>query len=251
MDSQHSIAVQRVDSDFGRTRWSMVAAVREGSEDQARRSLGDLCRRYWVPVYVYVRRAGHPPEDAARFVQAFLSQLVERLRLSEPRLATGFRQYLQSELEEFLGADADSIAAMKTLPGMEPPWPLEEIERRQREEHPASATPAQAMQRGFALEFLAISLERLKREAEQSGRLALFAAVRPYLSREPESADYVALANRMQSSPLAMVIAVKRLRQRFQELIDEELAQTVGDFESLETERQTLLSLAMPGPLNE
>lgn len=246
MNSQHSIAEQRIGSDFGRTRWSMVAAVREGSGAQARRSLGDLCRRYWVPVYVYVRRSGHPPEDAAWLVQAFLSQLVALLRISEPRRSTGFRQYLQRQLEEFLAQEPAAIASIEISRGMEPPWPLDEIERRQREEHPASATPAQAMQRGFALELLAVSLERLRNEAEQSGRLELFAAVRPFLSREPDSGDYVALAERVQSSPLAMVIAVKRLRQRFQELIDEELAQTVGDLESLETERQTLLSLAMP-----
>jgi len=251
MNSQHSIAEQRIESDFGRTRWSMVAAVREGSEAQARRSLGDLCRRYWVPVYVYVRRAGHSPEDAAWLVQAFLGWLVARLRLSEPRLSTSFRDYLQTELEDFLAADPASIASIETLPGMEPPWSLEDIEQRQQNEHPPEATPAQAMQRGFAFELLAISLERLRREAEQSGRDDLFEAVRPFLSREAASADYVALARRTESSPLAMVIAVKRLRQRFQELIDEELAQTVGDVKSLENERQTLLSLALPGPTNE
>lgn len=251
MNSQHSIAEQRIESDFGRTRWSMVAAVREGSEAQARRSLGDLCRRYWVPVYVYLRRAGHPPDDAARLVQAFLGRLVARLRLSEPRLSKGFREYLQRELEEFLAAGPETGASDEALPGMKPPWPLEDIERRQQAEHPPHATPEQAMQRSFAFELLAISLERLRREAEQSGRDALFEAVRPFLSREPQSDDYAALAKRVQSSPLAMVIAVKRLRQRFQELIDEELAQTVGDLKSLETERQTLLSLAMPGPPNE
>ena len=50
----------------------------------------------------------------------------------------------------------------------------------------------------------------------------------------------------MKSSPLAAVIAVKRLRQRFQELIDEELAQTIGVGQVLETERHTLLTLVMP-----
>jgi len=250
MNSKHSIAQQRIDSDFGRTRWSMVAAVREGSEAEARRSLGDLCRRYWVPVYVYVRRAGHPPDEAVQLVQIFLARLVSSLRISEPRLSTGFREYLQAELEDFLRGDPAAAAPVERLPDMEPPWPLEEIERRQSNEHPPDASPAQAMQRGFAFELLAVALERLKHEAGQSGRDDLFEAVRPFLSREPTSADYAALAKRMQSSPLAMVIAVKRLRQRFQELIDEELAQTVGDIRSLETERQTLLSLAVPAPTN-
>jgi hypothetical protein len=104
------------------------------------------------------------------------------------------------------------------------------------------------LQRAFALELLAIALERLRREARQSGRAELFDLVRPFLSREPSPDEYARLAAQMSSSPLASVIAVKRLRQRFQELIDDELAQTVGDPQSLENERHTLLTLVLHRP---
>jgi hypothetical protein len=67
-----------------------------------------------------------------------------------------------------------------------------------------------------------------------------------YLSCEPTREDYAGLARQMKTSPLACVIAVKRLRQRFQELIDDELSQTVGDSQALATERQTLFSLVVP-----
>jgi RNA polymerase sigma-70 factor (ECF subfamily) len=248
MNTHRSLAPSSIANDFGRTRWSMVVAVREGSEAQARRSLGELCRRYWVPVYVYVRRCGHSPERAALLVQRFLSQLVARLRISEPRSHGGFRNFLQSQLEEFVGSAERQAAPADTLADIEPPWPLDEIEQRQLAEHHADVSPTQALQRAFALELLAISLQRLRNEAQQSGRMNLFEAVRPYLSREPRQSDYAALAARVKSSPLAMVVAVKRLRQRFQELVDEELAQTVGDAQSLQNERQTLLSLAAPDP---
>jgi RNA polymerase sigma-70 factor (ECF subfamily) len=245
MNTHQSIAGQHRASDFGRTRWSMVAAVREGTEGEARRSLGELCRRYWVPVYAYVRRSGYSAEEAVQLVQTFLNRLVARLRVSQPQLRGGFRDYMQAQLEEFLSGDPRSDAP-EHFAGLEPPWPLAEIEQRQRAEHAPDATPAEALQRGFALELLAIALQRLRREAEQSGRDKLFEAVRPYLSREPSQADYLALAKRMSSSALAMVVAVKRLRGRFQELVDDELAQTVGNAESLQNERKTLLSLAAP-----
>ena len=35
------------------------------SPGPTRRSLVALCRRYWVPVYSYVRRCGHSPDAAA------------------------------------------------------------------------------------------------------------------------------------------------------------------------------------------
>jgi hypothetical protein len=247
MTTRNSIAELRGSSDFARTRWSMVAAVREGSEAQARRSLGELCRRYWVPVYAYVRRSGFGPEESVRLVQAFLSHLVAQLRVSEPRVSGGFRNFLHAELERFLASGrADQAAATRELPAIEPPWPLDEIEQRQLAEHAADTSPAVALQRGFALEVLAIALQRLRREAEQSGRDDLFEAVRPFLSRDPSPAEYAALAASMRSSPLAMVIAVKRLRQRFQELVDDELTETVSDAQSLQHERQTLLSLVIP-----
>jgi RNA polymerase sigma-70 factor (ECF subfamily) len=246
MNTHRSIAEPRLGGDFGRTRWSMVIAVREGSEADARRSLGELCRRYWVPVYAYMRRSGYAPEEAVRLVQRFLSHLVARLRVGQPRNAGGFRSYLQAELEDFLAREYSRDAPFDGAVSMDPPWPLEEIERRQLAEHSPNATPAEALQRGFALELLAIALHRLREEAAQSGRDALFEAVRPYLSREPSQREYATLAAGMKSSPLAMVVAVKRLRQRFQELVDEELAQTVGDAQSLQNERQTLLSLAGP-----
>lgn len=247
MDSETAIVRQGGGVDFGRTRWSMVAAVRTGREEQARRSLSELCRRYWVPVYAYVRCCGYAPENAASLVEGFLSHLVRRLRADQFSVDTGFRAYLQTELEDFLAHDGGAHRSTDPVSGMGPPWPLEQIEQRQRVASSAERSPAQALQRAFALEMLAIALGRLRKEAADSERGELFEAVRPFLSREPTQSQYAALAENMQISPLAAVIAVKRLRQRFQELVDEELAQTVGDRASLETERHTLLSLVSPG----
>jgi hypothetical protein len=248
MESEPMIARHQAGVDFGRTRWSMVVAVREGSEAQARESLKALCRRYWVPVYVYVRRRGHSPEAAALLVQQFLGRLVSRLRTQEPGFRGGFRIYLQTQLEAFLADEPKPQAVQTQGTRLEPPWPLEQIEQRQHDEHPPGIPAEQALQRAFALELLAIALERLRREARQSGREALFDLVRPYLSREPTTEEYATLAGRMGSSPLASVIAVKRLRQRFQDHIDEELAQTVGDSQTLENERHTLLTLVLHRP---
>lgn len=248
MDSNPMIARHQAGIDFGRTRWSMVAAVRAGGEAQARASLTALCRRYWVPVYVYMRRSGHSRQDAALLVQQFLDRVVTQLRAHEPACDGGFRVYLQAQLEDFLAGGPSPDAAAANGTSMEPPWPLEQIEQRQQDEHPPGTPPAQALQRAFALELLAIAFERLRREASQGGRAELFSLVRPYISREPSTDEYATLAGRMGSSPLASVIAVKRLRQRFQELIDEELAETVGDSRTLERERHTLLTLVLHRP---
>jgi RNA polymerase sigma-70 factor (ECF subfamily) len=248
MDSGIAIAERKLGIDFARTRWSMVAAVREGGEIDARDSLRKLCRRYWVPVYAYVRCSGYEPEDANQLVQHFLSHLVQRLRVDQSDISMGFRRYLETRLAEYLESAAakDDLTRRSPPAEMAPPWPLDDIERRQQIAHPNAPSPTQALQRAFALEMLATALDALRKEAQESERGELFDAVRPFLGREPTQADYDALAQLMGSSQLAAIIAVKRLRQRFQELIDDALAETVGDPQALENERHTLLTLVMP-----
>lgn len=245
MNSAASIPPQAA-ADFGRTRWSVVMAVRSGGEGEARRSLSDLCKRYWVPVYAYVRRCGHAPQGAATLVQAFLSQLVQQIRDSDPAAEGGFRAFLQHRLEQFLASDWTRLETAPPLDDFAPPWPLDQIEQRQQREQLPQATPPQAFQRAFALELLAQGLAQLREEAERSGRGTMFDIVRPYLTREPVPGEYAQLAQAMQSSPLASVVAVKRLRQRFQELIDAQLAQTVGSRQSFESERNSLLTQLVP-----
>jgi RNA polymerase sigma-70 factor (ECF subfamily) len=231
----------------------MVAAVREGGEVDARDSLRALCQRYWVPVYAYVRLCGHAPAAANRLVQHFLSHLVQMLRIEQSDIAMGFRGYLEAQLAEFLDSDAArrAITAETGHAGMQPPWPLEQIEQRLHIANTDVKTPSQGFHRAFALEMLANALERLRHEAEESGRSELFDRVRPFLSREPTQAEYDGLAAQMGSSQLAAIIAVKRLRQRFQELIDTELAQTVGDSHALESEKHTLLTIVSPDKNSE
>ena len=234
-------------ADFGRTCWAVVAAVRSGSEDEARRSLAALCRRYWYPVYAYARHSGHPPEAAALLVQAFLNHLVVEIRASDPAAEGGFRVFLQHRLERFLASDWTHLEATPALPELLPPAPLAELEQRQRQELQRQRSPAQAFQHAFAVALLEQGLQNLRAEAEEGGRSAMFQTVLPYLTREPAPGEYPALARELGTSPLATVIAVKRLRQRFQELVDAELGETVGDQAALEAERTALLKLLAPG----
>lgn len=234
-------------ADFGRTRWSVVAAVRGGDEDAARRSLAELCRRYWAPVYAYVRASGQPPVAAAGVVQAFLGRLVQEIRTGDPAADGGFRAFLQRRLAQFTAGDWAGVEPGDADPRFAPPWPLQQIEDRQGRELLRGEAPAEAFQRAFALELLALGLQQLREEAEQVQRGAMFDALRPYLTCEPTPDQHAALARTLGCSPLAATIAVRRLRQRFQELIDGQLAQTVGGPDAFEAERAALLGL-LAGP---
>jgi len=230
----HEVAARGADP-FAITRWSLVAAASE-----AQQPLTELCIHYWFPVYAQVRRRGLAPESAQRLTQAFFETLVDdrlgRLKSDPP---PRFRTWLQHELKQFLDRTADQANGIGT-PALLPPLPVELLERR----FQADLDPGEAAEHGFnrrfALEVLGRAVNRLRREAQQAGRETMFARLGPYLVRDPSPEDYTALVAELQSQPLALVVALKRLRQRYRELVDDELAQTVRSADELEAERAAL-----------
>jgi len=66
-----------VDARFATTRWSVVLAAGHRTAG-GRDSFASLCQSYWFPLYAYVRRRGHPPEDAQDLTQAFFARLIEK-----------------------------------------------------------------------------------------------------------------------------------------------------------------------------
>src|SRR5947199_2587551 len=63
---------------FTTTHWSVVLMAGQADSPQANEALEKLCRTYWYPLYVYVRRQGNSPEDAQDLTQIFFSRLLEK-----------------------------------------------------------------------------------------------------------------------------------------------------------------------------
>src|ERR1041384_1182526 len=92
LPDRESAATPRV---FATTHWSVVLTAGEGSSAPAQQALEALCRGYWYPIYVYVRRKGYGPDDAQDLTQEFFAQLIakEHLRLAD-REQGKFRTFL-------------------------------------------------------------------------------------------------------------------------------------------------------------
>ena len=226
---------------FAATRWSLVAAARQGG---AGAPLAELCVRYWYPVYAYVRRCGHAPQQAQAITRSFFHTLLgDRLPKVDPGRHGRFRSFMLAEVNRYVGEVWGGEAVAEQEGGLAPPVPTELLEARYRAETPPTATPELAYQQGYASEVLARAFARVRAEAVQAGREAMFERLQPYLSAEPGPGEYEALARELAQSPLALVVAVKRMRQRFRELVDEELSETVADAESFRSERAQLHEL--------
>jgi RNA polymerase sigma-70 factor (ECF subfamily) len=243
------------DPGFQTTRWSLVAALDHARDTPgltslsaipARQRLLELCLRYWYPVYVYLRRSGHGAEAAQGLAAHFFDNLLRRRGSGASRGHDGrFRTFLMAELHRFLAEDALSGGAGDdaTTPALDPDLPippLAQLEARRQREGDAGGSPELALRRGFALEVIAQAMRRIEDEAREAGRLPMLSALQPYLASDPVPGLYADIAQRLDVSPLFLSLALKRLRERFRELVDDELAQTVASAAALEEERRSL-----------
>jgi RNA polymerase sigma-70 factor (ECF subfamily) len=87
---------------FATTHWSVVLAT-GAPNSEADAALETLCRTYWYPLYAYVRRAGHSPENAKDLTQEFFARLLAKNYLTLARPERGrFRTFLLASLKNFL-----------------------------------------------------------------------------------------------------------------------------------------------------
>jgi DNA-directed RNA polymerase specialized sigma24 family protein len=106
---------------FSTTNWSLVLAAGGAESVAARKALEALCEAYWPPLYAFIRRQGHSPDDAADLTQAYLVQLLEKRFLKDLRPEAGrFRSFLFVSVKHFLANERDRVRALKRGGGRVP-----------------------------------------------------------------------------------------------------------------------------------
>ena len=68
---------------FATPNWSVVLLVGQGHASEAGCALTQHSEAYWYPLYAFVRRSGHAPEDAQDLTQEFFARLLEKNWLAE------------------------------------------------------------------------------------------------------------------------------------------------------------------------
>lgn len=223
---------------FADTCWTLVAASSDGISEQARSALLQLSLRYWYPVYTYLRHCGHAPIIAEDITSAFFEEMLSTPP-GTPAMVGRFRDHLLVRLHAFLSTDWRETMAREPVFTNKPDALT--LERRHREDADPRA-PQDAFHRSYALELIAAAHHRLHQEAIHVGHDAMFHDLAPYLATAPPAGRLDSIAQQLGMRPMILAIALKRLRQRFQELVEEELAQTVLDNACMENERAELLA---------
>ena len=229
------------DGVFSTTHWSVVLQAGNADSPDAQAALESLCRTYWYPLYVFVRRKGHSHEAAQDLTQEFFARFLKKNYVGLADQSRGkFRTFLLRSLEHFLINEwkkTQSVihgGAVKIIS-----WDEHEAEQRYLMERADGDTPDKLYEKRWAMSLLEKVMERLRADFVNE-KSDLFEALKPTVWGEPTDSSYQEIASRLGMAEGAVKVAAHRMRQRYRELLRNEVAQTVATAAEVDEELRYL-----------
>lgn len=225
---------------FATTRWTLVLAAGEGTDH----ALGELCTLYRTPLLAHARRRGLSSADADDAVQGFLARLLRLESLATARRERGrFRSFLLGSFNHYLADLRDHARAEKRGARLLPPLDTAATESALASAACDALAPDRAFDRAWALALLDTVTARLRTEHANPTHFDLLL---PCLAGRTADTPQAELAIKLGLTEPAVRVVLHRLRQRYRQLLREEVAQTVPRPEDIDTELRHLLSALAP-----
>lgn len=216
---------------FKTTHWSLVRQAVGGDDAEARQALAALCEAYWYPLYAYFRRSGRTPHDAEDLTQGFFAHLLTQKTLAAADPEKGrLRTFLLACARNYLADTFDRARAQKRGAALLVSFDPRDAEERYAAEPADVLTPDRLFQRRWALAILERSLETLAKEYAARGQERLFRELRPFLGfgSDPDR-RYEDISASLTIPIGTLKNRVFRMRERWRELLFEEVGRTVQD----------------------
>ena len=228
---------------FNPTHWSIVLAARDTASPQAADALEKLCRTYWYPLYVFVRRQGHDEHSAKDLTQDFFARLLEKNYLAQVDQDKGkFRSFLLASLKHYLADQRDKKNAQKRGGGQILISLDETVGEDRYRAEPVDIMDAEKLyERRWALTLLDQARERLKEEFLNADKLQLYERLQAFAAGGGDTPAYSDVAVELGLSEGGVRTAVFRMRQRYRELVREEVTQTVSSPQDVDEEIRHLI----------
>lgn len=213
------------------------------SSPNARTALTALCETYWYPLYAFARRRGYESHDAMDATQAFFTRVLEKDYLQTADQEKGrFRSFLLTMFKRFLSKERQGEATRKrggnrTFLSLD----VDAAEARYQLEPADEQTPDRVFERRWALELLDRVLGKLRQDYEAGGKSSVFNVCSVYLVGSSGAPSYSDTAQRLDMSEGAVKVAVHRLRQRYRDLLIQEVSETVESNDEVDGELRILL----------
>jgi len=228
---------------FATTHWSVLRSAAEAESGGGMEAVERLCRSYWQPVFNYVRRKGYSVADAQDLTQGFFAKLLEKNFWARADREKGrFRAFLVTALAQYLADQRDHARAAKRGGGVAL-MSLDDAGAQESIPETSNLSCEQQFDRQWALAVVQQARSKLQQECAAAGKAALYESLDAVGGAREKSLTYVELAARLGMTVMAVKTAVSRMRERYAELVREEIAQTVATPAELQDEIAYLRSI--------
>ena len=214
---------------FHTTRWTLVRQALSTSDPAAGKALAGLCEAYWYPIYAFIRRSGRSPHDAEDLTQGFFARLLRKEILATADPGKGkLRHFLLTCVRCHVADEHDRAMAQKRGAAVLVRFDPDRAEESYAAEPVDDLTPDRLFQRRWALAVLEQSFDLLEKESAAAGKAAQFDTLRPFLGFGPDpERRYEEIATASGTPIGTLKTHVFRLRQRWRELLFEQVAITL------------------------
>lgn len=231
---------------FESTQWSLVVAAGQRVSPEAQQALSELCHKYWLPLYGYVRRRVHDLHEAQDLTQEFFCRVLDRNLFAAAQPERGrFRAFLLTSLKHFLVNEREKANALKRGGG-QVPFMLDFADGESRLSHIATVddSPERQFDRQWATALLDQVLSRLRAEFREAGQERQFDELKSFLAGGRDQPDgYARAGESLGMTADAVRVAAHRLRQRYRELLRNEISQTVAQAGDVDDEIRDLFQV--------
>lgn len=231
-------------SNFPTTRWTLVHRIQQGTVEDARQAFEEVCTTYWYPVYGYLRRSGQSKHDAEDLTQAFFQRLIEERSILGAQMDRGLlRSFLLGVLKRSLGDHYEKLRAVKRG-GRAKIISFEEqdAESRYALEPADLKSPDAIFDHAWAMRVLESAEGKLRGECASSDDLDTFESLREFLPLGENATPYRKVAARLKIEEPTLRLQIHRMRKRYRQHVENEIAQTVGDPAAQKHELEHLMS---------
>lgn len=231
---------------FASTRWTVVLEAGDSQipSREALDALSELCRLYWRPIFLFLRRQGSSPGDAEDLTQGFFAHLIESRAYARADREKGrFRSFMLGALKHFLAHARAYDRAQKRGGGMIL-GPLDTASIAEADARAAGAnhwSPEHVYDREWAETLLRQAHNRLAQECALAGKEELFEKLNSHLSVSNETAvPYDELSVQLGRPTATLRSDVARLRSRYRAILREEVGGTVAEASEVDSELRHL-----------
>jgi DNA-directed RNA polymerase specialized sigma24 family protein len=157
---------------FFTTEWSVIERIRDGNEPSSIALINDLLRKYWKPVYCYLRRKGYGNEQAKDLTQGFFQEVVlGRSLIGHAEQSRGrFRTFLLTALQQYVAGVHRKQSTQKRSPKGELIG-LDELEYGEQIEAPAQFSPEESFHYAWAAQLLDCILAEVREKCLSDGKI--------------------------------------------------------------------------------